>query len=63
MIIKELEQIRSAAELRNPGVYNASRERYVVELSMTAGFKAGYAQALTDASEKLARLFSERLDK
>ncbi|KKK60661.1 hypothetical protein LCGC14_3022120, partial [marine sediment metagenome] len=45
MEAKELERMVASAELRNPKVFNASRERYIAEIS----FKAGYKYALEGA--------------
>lgn len=39
MEVKVLNRLLAAAELRNPKVFNASRERYVAEISFKAGFK------------------------
>lgn len=36
---KELRRLLDAAELRNPGQFNASRERYLTEISFKAGIK------------------------
>ena len=40
MEAKDLERIVASAELRNPKVFNASRERYVAEISFKAGQEA-----------------------
>uniref|UniRef100_A0A6M3L788 Uncharacterized protein n=1 Tax=viral metagenome TaxID=1070528 RepID=A0A6M3L788_9ZZZZ len=37
MEAKELERLIACAELRNPQQYNASRERYIAEISFKAG--------------------------
>ena len=39
MEAKELERIVASAELRNPKVFGASRERYVAEISFKAGIR------------------------
>ena len=39
MEAKELERMVASAELRSPKVFNASRERYVAEISFKAGMK------------------------
>jgi len=39
MEAKELNRLIANAELRNPKTFNASRERYVVEISFEAGKK------------------------
>ena len=39
MEAKELDRLIACAELRNPKVYNASRERYIAEISFKAGMR------------------------
>lgn len=39
MKVEELERVIACAELRNPKQYNASRERYIAEISFRAGIK------------------------
>ena len=45
MEVKELDRLLASAELRNPKVFNASRERYLAEISFKAGEDKGYAHA------------------
>ena len=51
MEAKELNRIVTSAELRNPKVFSASRERYVAEIS----FKAGQESMLTDIPAGIAQ--------
>ena len=39
MEAKELGRLVASAELRNPNTFNASRERYAIEISFKAGIK------------------------
>ena len=41
METKEIERLVACAELRRPKVFNASRERYVIEISFRAGQESG----------------------
>lgn len=41
MELDELDRLIACAELRNPGKFNASRERYLAEISFKAGYKQG----------------------
>ena len=52
MEAKELERVVACAELRNPKVFNASRERYVAEISFKAGYGAGYDKGHSDLFHK-----------
>ena len=51
MKAEELERIISSAELRNPHVYNASRERYVAEISFEAGCDEGYFKGCAEVAD------------
>ena len=46
---KEIQRLIAAAELRNPGKYNASRERYLAEIS----FKSGERKAVERVVKKI----------
>ena len=48
METKELKRLIACAELRNPKTYNASRERYIVEISFKAGREAEREWALSN---------------
>ena len=46
METKELERLVACAELRRPKVFNASRERYVIEISFKTGQKSGRKEVM-----------------
>ena len=57
MEAKDLERIVASAELRNPGVFNANRERYVAEISFKAGQEAERGRIMV-VGDKLMEMLS-----
>ena len=53
MEAKELNRIVTSAELRNPKVFSASRERYVAEISFKVGKTLGVAESLIPATKAI----------
>jgi len=47
---QELKRLLASAELRNPGKFNASRERYLVEISFKAGERAAFEKVIKEIS-------------
>ncbi len=44
---KEVEDLVAKAELRNPKQFNASRERYAIEIAYKAGYDEGREKGFT----------------
>ena len=62
MGIEELNRLIACAELRNPNQFNASRERYIAEISFKAGEQIGIAKGVILKTRDITLLNKEEME-